>query len=232
MNGQDAPPNAPPDGGVDNAPEPAPCCCDSGRAAGAKFCQECGTSLRRESEAAPPRVPIGPSSPIPCGCDVVRPVGDTSFVAPRVPDERDDPAESALAPPAPSCACGRGLPDDARFCPGCGCAVGEDTESGLWLVRDGSDSKARTPVSSDPVIIGKDEACDVVLARDAYVSRRHARISQEDDLVYLEDLGSANGTLLRIRRPILIEPGDEVVVGTTVLRLERCDKAATPSRGL
>ena len=42
-----------------------------------------------------------------------------------------------------------------------------------------------------------------------YLSRRHVRISQDNDLVLVEDLGSSNGTLLRIRRPIVIEPGED-----------------------
>ena len=70
-------------------------------------------------------------------------------------------------------------------------------------------------------VIGKDEGCDLVLDGDAYVSRRHARLRLEDDLVFLDDLGSSNGTLLRIRRPIALEVGDEILVGTSVIRLEQ-----------
>jgi pSer/pThr/pTyr-binding forkhead associated (FHA) protein len=43
------------------------------------------------------------------------------------------------------------------------------------------------------ITLGRDKACQVVLAQQA-VSRNHARISQEGNLFFLEDLGSAYGT--------------------------------------
>jgi pSer/pThr/pTyr-binding forkhead associated (FHA) protein len=75
-------------------------------------------------------------------------------------------------------------------------------------------------LGNEPITIGTGEDCDVVLAGDAYVSRRHARITRDDSMILVEDLASSNGTLLRIRRSVAIEPGDELVIGTTVLRLE------------
>ena len=58
-------------------------------------------------------------------------------------------------------------------------------------------------------------------ADDPYLSRRHARLMQRDGQVLLEDLGSANGTFVRIRRPIAIEAGDEILMGGSLLRLEK-----------
>jgi pSer/pThr/pTyr-binding forkhead associated (FHA) protein len=43
------------------------------------------------------------------------------------------------------------------------------------------------------ITLGRDKGCQVVLAQQA-VSRNHARISQEGNLYFLEDLGSAYGT--------------------------------------
>src|SRR5512140_2374246 len=43
------------------------------------------------------------------------------------------------------------------------------------------------------ITLGRDKGCQVVLAQQA-VSRNHARISQEGNLFFLEDLGSAYGT--------------------------------------
>jgi pSer/pThr/pTyr-binding forkhead associated (FHA) protein len=43
------------------------------------------------------------------------------------------------------------------------------------------------------ITLGRDKTCQVVLAQQA-VSRNHARISQEGNLFFLEDLGSAYGT--------------------------------------
>jgi pSer/pThr/pTyr-binding forkhead associated (FHA) protein len=47
----------------------------------------------------------------------------------------------------------------------------------------------------DGVSIGRDADNDIVLA-DSKVSRRHARISLQEEAWVLEDLGTANGTIL------------------------------------
>ena len=40
-------------------------------------------------------------------------------------------------------------------------------------------------------------------------------------MVFLEDLGSSNGTFLRVRRSIALEVGDEIAIGRNVFRLEQ-----------
>ncbi len=58
----------------------------------------------------------------------------------------------------------------------------------------GSAAKPVEHVLDEAVItMGRDKACQVVLAQQA-VSRAHARIAQEGNLFFLEDLGSAYGT--------------------------------------
>ena len=39
--------------------------------------------------------------------------------------------------------------------------------------------------------------------------------------VRLEDAGSSNGTYLRVNRPIVLQTGDEIVIGTKVLQFEQ-----------
>jgi len=56
------------------------------------------------------------------------------------------------------------------------------------------------------------------------VSRRHARITREGGELFLEDLGSVNGTFLNGKRltpylPHLLQSGDEIMVGRLVLRV-------------
>jgi len=75
-------------------------------------------------------------------------------------------------------------------------------------------------LDGEEIILGSDPQCDLVLQHDAYVSRRHARITRDGDFVFIDDLSSSNGTFLRVRRSIALEPGDELLMGTTVLRLE------------
>jgi hypothetical protein len=60
---------------------------------------------------------------------------------------------------------------------------------------------------------------------DAGVSRRHAILSYQDGTYRVEDLGSANGTFVNGRqiapmRATPLRPGDEIMCGTLLLRLE------------
>jgi len=64
--------------------------------------------------------------------------------------------------------------------------------------------------------IGRSEECEVTI-EDPLVSRRHARITFEGDLVTLEDLGSRNGVRVNgkpIRGSQALVDGDRVRIGT------------------
>lgn len=65
-----------------------------------------------------------------------------------------------------------------------------------------------------PTIIGRHEDCDLVLAGERGASRKHARVTIEDELVVLMDLGSLNGTIVNgheINRPVQLADGDIVL---------------------
>lgn len=161
-------------------------------------------------------------------CDTARSAGakfcpqcGRDLTTPAPPPAVEARVEAQVKVP-PKCACGREPPEDASYCPGCGAALGSQSDPDTWLKRVGSEGEdAVIPFTGEQLIIGKDSDCDVVVADDSYVSRRHARLRNEDNLIFLDDLGSSNGTLLRICRPVIIEPGDEILVGSTVLRLEK-----------
>jgi pSer/pThr/pTyr-binding forkhead associated (FHA) protein len=67
----------------------------------------------------------------------------------------------------------------------------------LTVTQRSEAGSAATPVEhvldEASITLGRDKSCQVVLAQQA-VSRNHARISQEGNLFFLEDLGSAYGT--------------------------------------
>ena len=90
------------------------------------------------------------------------------------------------------------------------------------LVKAGPQVSATFPLSGDAVL-GRQKGCPVRLM-DTSVSRRHAQLRLQDDGLIIEDLGSANGTLVNgrpISEPTLIQDGDEVTLGETILRVQR-----------
>lgn len=71
--------------------------------------------------------------------------------------------------------------------------------------------------------LGRDLGSGVVLD-DVFASARHAILTFRGRGWYVEDLGSTNGTLVngvRVTRATPLGFGDELLVGTTRLRLER-----------
>ena len=80
-----------------------------------------------------------------------------------------------------------------------------------------------------PVVVGRDAAADVVLD-DERVSRQHARITPQAGGAVVEDLDSRNGTFVNreeIHSPVTALPGDDVLLGTTVLELRTDAELAT-----
>jgi two-component system, cell cycle response regulator len=91
------------------------------------------------------------------------------------------------------------------------------------VVLSGDEVGARRRLG-DGAEIGRDPECAFVL-RDASSSWRHARFELRGADVWVVDLGSTNGTMLngsRIERARVL-PGDKVIVGNTVLRLDLLD---------
>jgi EmrB/QacA subfamily drug resistance transporter len=112
--------------------------------------------------------------------------------------------------------------------------AGTETEGALVAqVEAGPAAGTRIPIG-DELIIGRAEREPGRLGGDPEISRRHASLSTLDDSrVLVEDLASTNGTLVnghRIYAPTVARQGDEIRVGTTVLRLAAPTRAATAGR--
>jgi pSer/pThr/pTyr-binding forkhead associated (FHA) protein len=79
-------------------------------------------------------------------------------------------------------------------------------------------------LDSAPLTIGRGGQNDIPLEGDEFASARHARIEPRRDGVWVEDLGSTNGTFVngsQIDEPQRLAPGDVVRVGDTEIRFER-----------
>jgi FHA domain len=79
-------------------------------------------------------------------------------------------------------------------------------------------------LNSSALLLGRGAENDVNLARDEYASSKHARVEPRRDGVWVEDVGSTNGTYLngiRLTRAKKLALGDVVRVGETELRYEK-----------
>ncbi len=79
-------------------------------------------------------------------------------------------------------------------------------------------------LNSTPLTIGRAPQNDLPLADDEFASAKHARVEPRRDGVWVEDIGSTNGTYLngiRLARARKLAPGDVVRIGETELRYEQ-----------
>lgn len=74
------------------------------------------------------------------------------------------------------------------------------------------------------VTVGRAGGCGVFLPDDSFVSQLHARLFRRDGSLFVEDLGSTNGTFLNGRKvtsPVSIRKGDKVQFGRTTLEVRK-----------
>ena len=68
-------------------------------------------------------------------------------------------------------------------------------------------------------LIGR-EGCDISFPRDRFISGRHTKLEVQGRAFTLHDLGSKNGTYLRIRHERELTDGDFVFLGQQLFRVE------------
>jgi len=75
-------------------------------------------------------------------------------------------------------------------------------------------------MSGEGLGIGR-EVVEITFPTDGYVSGRHCRIVGDDSGIFLEDLGSSNGTYMRVRTGQVLPFGSLVLIGQKLFQLER-----------
>lgn len=85
---------------------------------------------------------------------------------------------------------------------------------------DAVPSASNADVTDLPVTIGRGDEADICI-RDTWSSRVHCRLEIRGGRLWLEDLGSSNGTLVNGVRmsESLIQSGDRITVGITTFRV-------------
>ena len=100
---------------------------------------------------------------------------------------------------------------------------GEGQESAQWALRfiSGKYQGGEFPLRPNrEIIIGRSSDLDMVLVEDM-VSRKHAKITTDDHVVTIQDLGSTNGTFVngeKVRKADL-KDGDRILIGTSIIKI-------------
>ena len=74
------------------------------------------------------------------------------------------------------------------------------------------------PLFDETVVLGRERG-DILFPEDGYVSGTHAQITLRDGHVYLTDLGSSNGTFLRVRDARAVSSGSLLLMGQQLFRV-------------
>lgn len=75
------------------------------------------------------------------------------------------------------------------------------------------------PLFGDETTLGR-ESGDILFYDDGYVSGTHAKIARRGSLIELFDVGSSNGTYLKLRGPRILQFGDMIVLGQQLFRVD------------
>jgi pSer/pThr/pTyr-binding forkhead associated (FHA) protein len=91
-------------------------------------------------------------------------------------------------------------------------------------VVDPPQRRGRVFELGEEVTLGRSPGCAVSLEDDTFASSIHARVYRRSGELWLEDLGSTNGTWLndsKVDVPERLQRGDHVKIGSTILEVAR-----------
>jgi pSer/pThr/pTyr-binding forkhead associated (FHA) protein len=89
------------------------------------------------------------------------------------------------------------------------------------VVVEPPEHRGRAYELADELTVGRAAGCQITLD-DSFVSQLHARVFRRDGQLYVEDLGSTNGTYLNTKKvagPTIVRRGDALQIGRTVMEL-------------
>jgi pSer/pThr/pTyr-binding forkhead associated (FHA) protein len=130
--------------------------------------------------------------------------------------------------------CGRLNEQGFKFCPACGAAFSDTgpqaavpvpikpggTAPQLALLDRAGQVAQRFPLLNAVTTLGRSGA-DINFPDDDYLSPLHAQFLFLDGILTLRDLGSKNGTWIYLDEPHRLTDGDQVLLGSQILRYRR-----------
>ena len=105
-----------------------------------------------------------------------------------------------------------------------------------WQINiyDGLQVIKSVPITGNVITIGRELDNDIALD-DLEISRHHARLTRQGSHFIIEDLNSANGTLINnapLTEPHILRSGDAVSLGEYKLKFEEVPQTVSPSQVL
>lgn len=101
----------------------------------------------------------------------------------------------------------------------------------LVVVRGRSGAEALSLVDG-VTTAGRHDDCQIRI-KSSQVSRKHCEFFEKKGMLLVKDLGSANGTFVngkKVAGQQVLEPGDEITIGSVKLRVAKVGAAAPPSK--
>jgi len=89
------------------------------------------------------------------------------------------------------------------------------SESSRLVMSQGPQPGQTFTLDQERITLGRDPSCEIAIS-DPQVSRQHARITRQGEMIVIEDLGSTNGTFvngMRLTNPHTLINGDVIGLG-------------------
>lgn len=177
-------------------------------------CTHCQAILREENRFCP-------QCGVPCdgggdnqGAGSFSPGGSPE--ASQTPPAAADASRSCTPPDLESTSSGGQAPPCGTSVPA---ADGSGQGGGFRIQRKGS-GEAVVLRDGEELIVGKEHG-QLEVHDDGYISRSHLKLAVRAGRLSIEDLGSTNGSYLRVRGETRVSPGDQVIVGRTMLEISK-----------
>ena len=154
-----------------------------------------------------------------------------------IADNAIEQAETASNKMVRVCECGAKNAPNARKCSSCDEDISDitptpDTEEEAKeehaFVLSSLDGRYAYTITADDITIGREGTMSEYLSVKSYVSRSHARITKENNELYIENLSNTNFTYInnkKITEKTMLQDGDEIGLGGTSIN-GRCQEQA------
>ena len=131
--------------------------------------------------------------------------------------------------------CSTHVPSGHKFCGRCGApvppeitnlqvkffgALQQPGKARLILIRGDAGSDGQSFLHQGVEHLAGREEGQIPFPDDNWLSTRHATFIYRGDKLIVRDEGSRNGVYVRVRQPMPIEPGDQLLCGDEVFRLD------------